>query len=112
MSDTDNRWEFKVIAEKILADEDITDYQRGYCHGQIDAADTMSEHLERQNQIAKAAPEMLKTLKACEEYMLEELKEKHKVVSFVDMITLEDVKFHNLLFDMQVAITKAEGSQP
>ena len=69
MSDTGNLWEFKVIAEKVLSDEDLTDYQRGWCHGQIDAADTMSEYLERQNQIAKAAPEMLEALKKARQYV-------------------------------------------
>ena len=64
MSTTDNRWEFKAIAEKMLAVEGISDYQRGFCHGQIDAADAMSEDLERQDQIAKAAPDMLEALEA------------------------------------------------
>jgi len=98
MSDTDNRWEFKAIAEKVLADEDITDYQRGYCHGQIDAADTMSEYLERQNQIAKAAPEMLEALK--------------QTIKFLESIDADGWWFDGLWVIMDScnnAIAKAEG---
>jgi len=58
-----NRSEFKAIAEKMLTFEGISDYQRGYCHGQIDAADTISEGSDKQDQIAKAAPDMLEALK-------------------------------------------------
>jgi hypothetical protein len=99
MSDTDNLWEFKAIAEKVLSDEDLTDYQRGWCHGQIDAADTMSEYLERQNQIAKAAPEMLEALK----YLTKE------VDACVNNAWLcKQTRYKEAL----AAIAKAEGRQP
>jgi len=101
MSTTDNRWEFKAIAEKMLTFEGISDYQRGYCHGQIDAADAMSEDLEKQNQIAKAAPEMLEAL---EEVVA--IQEKHRTSARLTHICMIVLAEH-----ARAIIAKAKGEQ-